>query len=668
MYAAPETMYLLGKVGSRVRDCRLDRAVAWGACIVASACASVPDPIPQWATHVAAPEVDSLATLDTLEPRLMAELNAYELYKPASISPEQLAVVALAELRRDHVWDAAALLGLASFRRVEQMVDVLVTGSDRGWQVAQQKTDGQLDREDYNALLLVEMRTLLAARFGEELDRMAVSVGAAGPERVAADRAKFWLSRIGDSGEWYLPQPHLSRPSQRRNERVVHVKLVEAIRRYMMMNLRLYERVQRKALPLADLAIADLAQVPLRSFQETALGNSPKFFDARVLQAAWLLFDRDPVKFAAKLADPRPQTRSHVALVLGYGGDPQQLMQLEAARQSESDARVWLSLACALTRLGQRQYLSEIEQALSSPDPALAEHGASLILTLPPELRAEFSESAFSALIRRPDVSGFTRYVAVVLLRDASTRRPLSEPALRAILEAVELNGDEPRGLREMASEIAQIEQFDRARVLRALHQRQKPLEVWAARFAQIARVEDLPFIDQMLLDPDYAKVHETLLRAAGRIPGPEAQAALENWLLDFEDLSNLIASQLVLRGNADRRHMLELYTRHQVEPYSVFFALAAKHPSAAQKLDASASSPDYAKRLSAVLAIDQFGASSQTEGLWHNIGFHDAHFYPSDIQLRQLSLSALINIELNRRKLVLPGAPKTQPTHAAAP
>jgi hypothetical protein len=67
------------------------------------------------------------------------------------------------------------------------------------------------------------------------------------------------------------------------------------------------------------------------------------------------------------------------------------------------------------------------------------------------------------------------------------------------------------------------------------------------------------------------------------------------------------------------------------------------------QRLPVFLRSPELRERVSATLAIQFFGTPQYADGLWDNIAFHDARYYPNDLGLRHSTLRARINIELNR-------------------
>jgi len=626
------------------------RGSQWLSMMLLAACVSAPRPLPPWIQHIKCPGVDPAATLETHEARVIAELDS-GIYQPArDTSPEQIAVLALHELQLDHPWDAAVLLALASYRRREQAWATLVYGNKEGWEIAEARSDGRIERADYDEFLLGELSVLRAATFDHELSRIAAKVGAPIDEQdTGADVMRVITGNTGDvASTWQTIDERFNTLADPPPERLLHPQLAAAVRKYLQASVEMYRR-SSVGLGLAESASGLLARAPLREFRLASLRRAADWFDATIVRAGLLLYKQSPGAITAALRSARYASRSHAAVILGLVADPAHLPALQAGWEAERDLITRLSFAYALFALGEKQHASELEDALRSKEPIVVEHAAKLVAWTPFEKRSLASETLLAEVLERKDATAVTRLVLIVALRDLSKQKPLNESTLSTVLAAAYALRDHPYALDYISPLIGDFDQLNRARVLAAIGALQQPLSPWLARFTHVVEDNDLPQIERWLDDDDYAAAHVMLVRAAGEIPGERAQAALEKWLIEYPKLGDTIALTLVSRPNADKQRLVRFVAQPDLPASAVLLELGLGRASAAQRLTTLLRSSELRERVSATLAIKLFGNRQHADGLWENIQYKAARYYPNDLSLRQSSLSALINIELNR-------------------
>lgn len=597
------------------------------------------------------PKVDPDATMETYEARLIDELES-GVYRPSrSTPPEQIAVLAVGELQRDHPWDAAVLLALASFRRCEQSWALAVYGSDQGWEIAEARSDGRIERDDYNAYLKSEIVALRTSTFEDELSRVSAKVGAPVAKRdVDADITRLMMGRSGDpSGRWQALRERMDVIRAPPAERLEHPKLAAALRSYLEKSIDANRQPNTWNI-LAEIAADYLARVPLHDFRSASLRWASPPLDSNIVYAGLTLYTESPEKVIESLRTRWMPTRSYAAVILGVIADPANLPKLQEACSAESSSRVRLSCAFALAAHGQKDALRDLETTLSSDKPKLVEHVLSLLGWMTNDGRSFVSEALLTQVLGRNDVSAEARCLAIQVLHDRSVLNgDLSPAAMQAILKATYDMRDHPYAVDFIAPYVGELKQLDRARVLRALATREQPLAPWLARFVHVAAVEDIPQIERWLADSDYGAAHRMLVRATGAIPGGVAQAALEKWLVDYPELSGSIAFSLLTRKGGDKQRLTHLMSRDDLPAGALALELTLGRPGVSDHLQRALRSPELQDRFDATLAIQWFGTQTNADGVWQNIGYQDARHYPNDIRLRHQSLSALLHVELNR-------------------
>lgn len=150
------------------------------------------------------PHINTSTRFEEWQQRLIRELDLAS-YDPSQTAPEQIAVLALTELPRDHPWDAAALLTLACYRRHEQAYDAYRYGLTEGVEAAREHSRyiqpgaQRSFMRAYDRLVEEETRAFTEATFTHELDRLAAGLGAAlQVETAREDMQRVVMGNIGD--------------------------------------------------------------------------------------------------------------------------------------------------------------------------------------------------------------------------------------------------------------------------------------------------------------------------------------------------------------------------------------------------------------------------------------------------------------------------------------
>jgi hypothetical protein len=594
------------------------------------------------------PVVDPKASLDTFEPILIDELRGA--HHANQVSPEQIGALAAHELSAGNTWDAAVLLALASYRRTEQVHHLfdnkaLVSGTNP-W-------NGRPYDVDYTPLKNTAMNVLAAARFDGELERIAVSVGAPlDQEALKEDLGRIVLGNLSDlDSQWHRFNERLTSFKEPEPERIAHPRLAHAVLVYLS---ACADHLQGSYFRAGATAAARyLALVPLFGYRSAALQKTPNSFNGVVLRSGVLLYRQKPALIRAALEASRAQTRSHAAVILGLVEDLSQLPQLEAALAKETDEDTRLSMHYALFRLGETSHLQDLHNALRKTDLERLEHAVYLIEALPVELLLEVPEELVRDVLERTKSTVSSRVVAAMALRQMSTKRPLTTRSLVAMLEAADKLRDSPTAFERLCNEIASLDQLDRATVLGMLSAPRDPLEPWLERLARIVQPQDLPLLQQMMnsREPGAEWQRVRVLRAAAAIPGPEAQALLQTWYVDYPKLRRPISLSLAMRAHLDRLRLEEML--HSLEPDAngLFYELASGQSDVNERLARYVASEDVDERFTATLAVKLFGRPEHALALWQNVAFYNTRYYPFDALLRQLTLSALLDVELNQRR-----------------
>lgn len=645
----------------------LIKVLVFAALLLPGCALTTPRPsAPAWAIHLKPSYTAPAADIAQLKPRLIQEL-AVGHYEVGQTSPEQLACLALSELDRGNMRDAAVILSLASYRRIEQSFAAYDYALNSALQVARTVTYGRLDESAYKEYVGKETKTIFHARFDDEIERTAASLG----EALKAESAQEDVLRVvmGNLHDEYGAMDALKQRAQANEqdepEQLAHEDLAQAVRVYLEQQVDNYV-ADPDTRPFARMAVQYLAKVPVRTFRLAALRVVTEPFEGLVLRATARLHRKEPGLVVGELKSERAETRGVAALTLGVLDDLPSLPALETAHAAESDSYTQLSISFALARLGEKEHLRALQKGLHHADAKIVQHALTLVHWLPPDVEATLRDEELVRVMHGRDLSLVGRFLGVLIMRDISTRRALSQDAINTLVQMSRQMGRSPSDLTIFSRAFASIEQLDRKLVLDAIRKERQPVEPWMERFAHVAQKSDLPLLESLRSSSSFEGDKQVLLvKVASSIPGPEAQAQLERWFREDEGLRNAIAVQLVLRSDVDKARLRALAAEVR-GPQNMFFALALGDSAMEAPLRGYLENDDATLRYSATLAVKLFGGPQHAELLRPNINYYDDRYYPGDLELRQLTLGALIDLELNRRRPQ--NRPVSQPEQSAQP
>jgi hypothetical protein len=283
-----------------------------------------------------------------------------------------------------------------------------------------------------------------------------------------------------------------------------------------------------------------------------------------------------------------------------------------------------------------------------------------LASNLPGDLSVQLSEALMREIAQRSTSTETGIVLAVRTLRNMAAVRPLETASVRAMLEVAKEVRNYAPALDSVSRDIADLTQLDRLTVFAALQNSSEPAEAWLERFMRIAEPKDLPFLDEVMGRCQIIARHRAvepqlrrIVRIAGVIKGSQAQALLQDWYVKYPTERRTIALALALRPDLDRGLLEKMFGQTGQDVNGMFYALASAQPNATQQVAAYLSGVEADDKFTATLAVKLFGQPEHTPWLWQNIGYSSAKYYPNDVTLRQLTLSALLHVGLNRRSTV---------------
>lgn len=617
--------------------------------------------------HVPVPRVDAATRVPSQEAKLIAELQSGGRNHRTMTPPEELAEMARAELTAGRLWDAGVLTVMASHRYYALARSVGETTSDRGFDYARGQFFG-LDRNLYNQLVVAEVQLLVELDYYDQASRVSTVLGVPlDPANVRDDLVRVALGNLRNrhQAESAVTQ-RVERLQNPPPEQLHHPRLAEAWIAHLQREVESDEYPQW--------ATRALARTPLAAAWHAALGSvrAHVFFD--VVLASALLHARSPDLVLAALRSPRPETRSNAAVALGILEDLGSLPALEAALTAETDARARLSLRYALARLGEPDHLEQIVQAMASKDAALRGQALLLGQWMREDLKRRMPEGPYVRAISDASLAKGLREVCVAMIGNLGALRPLAEPTISALLAAA-LEGQDGDPFRDVVGDaFAEIDQLDRARVLAALRANQPPVRPWLHRLTRVAQPQDVELLARLMAesDRDHLGKREDIVQAAGSVPGPGAQALLQRWYLDDQNLRGVIAFTLILRDDVDKEQLWQL-----AQQAKDVYSLALRMPLAREDLEpvlrTYLASKNVEDRAFATRVIGLFGTRDQARLLSGTLTYWDNDSYPVEVVLRHLAFASLLDIELNMRRaqsenVVAPPPAQEPPATPAAP
>jgi hypothetical protein len=602
--------------------------------------AAAPEPPVAGPMLIQGPQVLEQTSTESQFETLRRELEAPQLVIGAPhMSAEQIAAMAVSELKLGHDWDAALLLAIATFRYQQQLGLVV--------EVARREARTGQASETIATLRDRERIALTRQHFIREL-RQLRSHWRQPSEPTPAE---------GAAAEPRVPLPPLEslgylRPSPgTRPELLAHPQLADVF---------LTRVLADKKRGLGGLA---LEMVPLVAFRRALLQISlgdylmPHLLPDVVGQAVALRPD-----LLALLRHAQPAPRSNAAYLLGAAQQSEARDALRTALSEERDERVLASLRFALLSLGDSAQLEPLQAAFASPKSEVATHAIALAPWLPDAAQLRLSLDALLAVVNDARAHSDARADAVTTLGMLGERHDLSERALTTLLRVCD-DGKE-RAADEACSAIHTLQQLKRERVLELI----RTSHSVRLQGALLVRLEALVLpSDLPLLEAEYARAVEdskqqgVLGRTAGAvavIPGERATQLLLKWYEKLSGSSQEDYMAVLLCSRPDLTPAARLRVSSRLNARRRFVLnISCDSEAAAESAKRLAAAHDHDALLDGISAAGFARRPSALPVLWELATYRDATVYPYDLLVRRAAMGSIVRIEIERAKPSVVGA-----------
>lgn len=621
------------------------RFVAAGLAIAAagiSACAN--EGLPTWAMHVRPAPVDAQLDPRAVRAQVVRELEQPQLHQ-GHVPPEQIALIAVQELREGRLADAGLWLSIASYRYHEEAMLAGVAG-----EAGLGTLPPYVRRDGYVKLVVAEIKRFASLEFSDELDVIDARLRGRDEVEAALQEQLVGLGKTSAVDHESLRDVLAElRPKGGGADEITHYpELVDAFRRRLLEDFRRRGRDRYPAYLLA--------RTPIAALQRDAVLASVSAFEPAACSAVALAFPEQRASMVAALDHKRPEVRANAAATLGLAPSEETRPLLEARLAAESDPRVKLALAFSLVRHGAAEHLTALTAAVGSCKPTTCGLPTALIQWLPPSTRQDLDEAPFARILADTSMEDRARRFAAAVLHDIGHQRPLGPASIEALIVAGRQKGEEMR-LPEIALEaVEEATNLSRGTVVSRLgrfgtgeeHQDAMFPAPLLARLAKVSIAADLPLLKSTMLrfgERGTIEAHY-IVDAALHIPGPEAADVLGDWYVRYAPLRAHIGFGLARREGFPRERLERLVARGdartQITVKIVLRTTDARDTLLRYLVDGSAEDKFSAASLAAFI-----GPAGLDEPLHNLLTFHDARYYPNDALLRHAAMQSLVRLAL---------------------
>ncbi len=590
--------------------------------------ATGPRRIPNWAIHIKAPSVNRNARLADIEARLIEELRSDKLrsnYTPA----EQIAALAVQEIKAGRGFDAAVLLSLASYRYRQQSI--------YAFEVSGQGLPSNVNRDTYEKLVKMEIDVFSDLDFIKELEYLSAKL-----------EHNEKLAKMYERGRWEILMAPESEREMMNKDLFANIEAAYSLPAENLNSPRLAEVFRERLVAdttseyLSFSSSFYLAQTPLGSFQRTALQHTDRFFWVPICRrlAQRLAVYRDYV--LAGLRSQQSKERSNAAIILGLRPSDNNLAMLERAYNKETDPIARLSFEYAFLK-HKKGDLKNIVNGIESCQKELpCSHAIHLSQWLPNELETKIDPDLMVRILNDYANTYLSRFFAVVILRDIAEKKTLTSDQVNALLRATT---DEYETIAETAtSAIQTLPQLTRKQVLKLLSKDGIPRAALYLRWATIIKPKDLRVLSPAIekLARKEQKEKEAIITALGQIKGPKASALLRDCFVEHEDLRLHIALIMLHRGDTPHKTLIELAEADQ-GPASVAFKFGVKASDAAAAARELLLKGDIEQRINAIKLVGRFAREDLYPELWQLTKYSSDVYYPGDAYVRRAALGVIL-------------------------
>ena len=286
--------------------------------------------------HVRPAPVDAQLDARAVVARVARELEQPQLHQ-GHVAPEQIALIAVEELREGRLADAGLWLAIASYRYHEEMALAGAAGEGGPAHPAADVSGGTM----YAKLVSRDCR-FASLDFVDELEVIDARLRGGARSRPSCRKQLIGLGKTSAVDHESL-RDVLSelRPNAGRAGAVTrYPEVVDAYRRHLLDD---FHRRRNDRFPSYF-----LARTPIASLQRDAVLASVSAFEPAACSGVALSFPAQRAAMVAALDHKRPEVRANAAATLGLAPSDETRPLLEARLAAESDPRVKLALAFAL--------------------------------------------------------------------------------------------------------------------------------------------------------------------------------------------------------------------------------------------------------------------------------------------------------------------------------
>ena len=572
-----------------------------------------------------------------MESKLIAELVTDAL-GPGYVPAEQIAAVAVNEIRQGHGFDAAVLLSLASYRYFQQGIHVINT--------ADYNVPYNVNRAVYHKFVHSELEVFLNLDFSDEMKFLFARLDY--DEKLAKQYAegRWKLFGVDEDNRAALSRKlikSIEASYTAPSEHLVSPALADAFLRRLTQDTRSKTH--------GSTASYLMSLTPLRRYQLAALRHSSIHFNVPLCKrmARRLAVYRNEV--LASLQSERPTERSNAAMILGLNPSDENLAALESAYAREGDAGTKLSMEYALIRHGRGDERRLFTGITSCKEEQGCKHAIHLVQWLPPEIEARVSPDLMVTILKDLEAPNFSRVFAAVILGNIAHQITLEKQHVRALLLA---SADKSEEVAEQAAlAIRYMPQLDRPAAVDLLRNTLGRYAVYM-RLAEIATPSELPLVRRAMTSfaQKQGPEQKAVLMLLANIKGPEATELLTEFFKEFPAHRFLIACVLVDRGDSRYNTLNELSTLDD-STGALALKIGARHSEIESSARMLLKGGDMRERLETLQLLGRYELTRLLPEVDTLFSYANSVYYPGDAYVRYTALSLMLFYEIQRSKKI---------------
>ncbi|MCP4605824.1 MAG: hypothetical protein GY847_35780 [Proteobacteria bacterium] len=607
--------------------------------VLTGGCVMGPRPVPQWAMHIKPPIVNETGLSKPLLHKL--ERNLTKEILPANYIPaEQIAALAVKEIKSGRGWDAALLMTLASYRYHQQAIYASRMANNIPNNIS-------INKEIYNNFVKTEIDIFSSRNFDEELNYTAAQL--LRDDKVTkmfendywralsqegAKREEMFKDFLQNVEENYIAPP----------ERISNKHLSQALLS------RLIEDTRTKHSD--SFANYYLAIAPFREYRLAALRETNRFFFTPICQNLAPRLSQLRKEITASLDSTRSQTRSNAAIILGLRPSAENLALLETYYQKEESDHARLSFEFAFIKNNKEELLKKLTAAIRDCDEkdGLCDHALHLLQWLPIEQKQKISHAALAKVLKDSRNTNFSRMFAAVILRDIGLESKLGRSIIQTLITA---SGDKNEQISSWAGEaIAGLKQLDHEQVLTML--RENKTNRWALiyRLSHVVEPADIGFLKTELREKRIRSEREqnAFIKTLQKIPGNKATLLLFESFTKNPEMRIGVAMSLVERGDTPFNRLLNLAAKDKGIG-SLIIKMHVKADDAIPFARTLLKGGTLDQRIQTAQLVSVFERRQLLPDLWQLASYNHSGYYPADAIVRHAALRSILRLKLLGRK-----------------